>query len=85
MAQKSAVTKQQDTSRWTSACRTLGPVAALADAFNAAVAQCVQDADPEAVHRVRTGSRRLQAMLEAMLRENATLHWNIRHGRGCAN
>ena len=28
-----------------------------------------QDADPDAVHRVRTGSRRLQAMLEAMLRE----------------
>ena len=45
---------------------------ALADAFNAAVAQCVEDADSDAVHRVRTGSRRLQAMLEAMLRENAT-------------
>ena len=41
----------------------------LADAFNAAVAQCAQDADPDAVHRVRTGSRRLQAMLEATLRE----------------
>jgi CHAD domain-containing protein len=45
---------------------------ALADAFNAAIAQCVEDADSDAVHRVRTGSRRLQAMLEAMLRENAT-------------
>jgi CHAD domain-containing protein len=45
---------------------------ALADAFNAAIAQCVQEADVDAVHRVRTGSRRLQAMLEAMLRENAT-------------
>jgi CHAD domain-containing protein len=45
---------------------------ALADAFNAAIAQCVEDADADAVHRVRTGSRRLQAMLEAMLRENAT-------------
>ena len=45
---------------------------ALADAFNAALAQCVEDADADAVHRVRTGSRRLQAMLEAMLRENAT-------------
>ena len=45
---------------------------ALADAFNGAVAQCVEDADADAVHRVRTGSRRLQAMLEAMLRENAT-------------
>ena len=41
----------------------------LADAFNASVAQAVEDADPEAVHRVRTGSRRLQAMLEATLRE----------------
>ena len=45
---------------------------ALADAFNAALAPCVEDADADAVHRVRTGSRRLQAMLEAMLRENAT-------------
>jgi CHAD domain-containing protein len=44
-------------------------VLGLADAFNAAVAQAVADADPEAVHRVRTGSRRLQATLEAMLRE----------------
>ncbi len=44
---------------------------ALADAFNGALAQCVEDADADAVHRVRTGSRRLQAMLEAMLRENA--------------
>jgi CHAD domain-containing protein len=41
----------------------------LADAFNAAVAQGIEDADPEAVHRMRTGSRRLQALLEAMLRE----------------
>ena len=32
-------------------------------------AQCIENADPEAVHRVRTGSRRLQAMLEATLRE----------------
>jgi CHAD domain-containing protein len=45
---------------------------ALADAFNAAMVQCVEDADADAVHRARTGSRRLQAMLEAMLRENAT-------------
>ena len=36
------------------------------------MARCVEDADADAVHRVRTGSRRLQAMLEAMLRENAT-------------
>jgi len=41
----------------------------VADAFNAAVQQCIENADPEAVHRVRTGSRRLQAMLEATLRE----------------
>ncbi len=41
----------------------------LADAFNAAVAKCIEDADPEAVHRMRTGSRRLQALLEATLRE----------------
>jgi CHAD domain-containing protein len=48
------------------------PLTALADAFSAAMAQCVEDADTDAVHRVRTGSRRLQAMLEAMLRENET-------------
>ena len=74
MAQKSVVTKQQDTSR-TGASAVQDPRAhltTLADAFNAAVAQCVEDADSDGVHRVRTGSRRLQAMLEAMLRENAT-------------
>jgi CHAD domain-containing protein len=74
MAQKSVVTKQQDTSR-TGASAVQDPRAhltALADAFNSAVAQCVEDADSDAVHRVRTGSRRLQAMLEAMLRENVT-------------
>jgi CHAD domain-containing protein len=74
MAQKSVVTKQQDTSR-AAASAVQDPRAhltALADAFNAAIAQCVEDADADAVHRVRTGSRRLQAMLEAMLRENAT-------------
>jgi CHAD domain-containing protein len=78
MAQKSVVTKQQDTSR-TGASAVQDPRAhltALADAFNAAVAQCVEDADSDAVHRVRTGSRRLQAMLEAMLRENATFALN---------
>src|SRR3984885_10493134 len=41
----------------------------LAEAFNAAVAQGVEDADPEAVHRMRTGSRRLQALLGATLGE----------------
>jgi CHAD domain-containing protein len=74
MAQKSTVTQQQDNSR-TGASAVQDPRACLttlADAFNAASAQCVEDADADAVHRVRTGSRRLQAMLEAMLRENQT-------------
>jgi CHAD domain-containing protein len=74
MADKSAVTKEQDTSR----ARAVGSseptdhLTEIADAFNSAVARCVRDADPDAVHRLRTGSRRLQAMLEARLRENAT-------------
>ena len=70
MADKSAVTKEQDTSR----ARTSDPtdhLTEIAEAFNSAIARCVQDADPDAVHRVRTGSRRLQAMLEATLRESA--------------
>jgi CHAD domain-containing protein len=74
MAQKNMVPKQQDISR-TVASPVQDPGAhltSLANAFNAALAQCVKDADSDAVHRVRTGSRRLQAMLEAMLRENAT-------------
>lgn len=50
-----------------------GPrLTALADAFNTAVAQCVENADADAVHRARTGSRRLQATLEATLREHET-------------
>jgi CHAD domain-containing protein len=72
MAQKSMVPKKQDTSQ-TGVSGVQDPRAhltALADAFNAAMAQCVEDADSGAVHRVRTGSRRLQAMLEAMLRED---------------
>ena len=67
MAYKSATTKQQDTSQ------TRAHLIATAEAFNAAVTQCVADAAPEAVHVLRTGSRRLQAMLEAMLREDATV------------
>jgi len=67
MVAKRSVRKQQDSSR--PAEDRLAHLLAVADAFNAAVAQAVEDADPEAVHRVRTGSRRLQAMLEAMLRE----------------
>ena len=78
MADKSAVTKEQDTSR----ARAIGPsdpadhLTEIADAFNAAVARCVRDADPDAVHRLRTGSRRLQAMLEARLRESTTFYLN---------
>jgi CHAD domain-containing protein len=85
MVAKREVRKQQDTSRPAQeAAAHLLPVArdtrvrtpsspkgipGLADAFNAALAQAVEDADPAAVHRVRTGSRRLQATLEATLRE----------------
>jgi CHAD domain-containing protein len=67
MAYKSATTKQQDTSQ------LRAHLIATAEAFNAAVTQCVADAPPEAVHVLRTGSRRLQAMLEAMLREDAAV------------
>jgi CHAD domain-containing protein len=65
MAYKSVTTKQQNTSH------TRAQLAATAEAFNAAVAQCVEHAAPHAVHGLRTGSRRLQAMLEAMLRDHA--------------
>jgi CHAD domain-containing protein len=65
MAYKSATTKQQDTSQ------PRANLIATAEAFNAAVTQCVESAAPEAVHVLRTGSRRLQARLEAMLREDA--------------
>jgi CHAD domain-containing protein len=67
MAYKSATTKQQDTSQ------PRAHLMATAEAFNSAVTQCVEGAAPEAVHGVRTGSRRLQAMLEAMLREDAAV------------
>ncbi len=63
MVRKRAVRKQQDTSR------PLAQLGLTAQAFNAAVAQCLVDAEASAVHRLRTGSRRLQAMLEAVLRE----------------
>ena len=69
------VPKKQDSSR-SEASAVQDPRATLtvlADAFNGAVTECVEAADPDAVHRVRTGSRRVQAMLQAMLRENATL------------
>ena len=63
--------KQQDTSHAPvkTALDPLAQLAPTADDFGAAAEQCVQDADPGAVHRVRTSSRRVQAMLEAMLRE----------------
>jgi CHAD domain-containing protein len=67
MAYKSATTRQQDTSQ------PRAHLIATAEAFNAAVTQCVANAAPEAVHVLRTGSRRLQAMLEAMLREDAAV------------
>jgi CHAD domain-containing protein len=67
VAKRAVVHKQQDSSR--PALDPLAHVLPVADAFNAAVGQCIENADPEAVHRVRTGSRRLQAMLEATLRE----------------
>jgi CHAD domain-containing protein len=67
MAQKSAEPNQQDTSQPPPA-----HLAATAEAFNAAVAECAQNADADAVHRLRTGSRRLQAMVEATLRESAS-------------
>jgi CHAD domain-containing protein len=65
MAYKSATTRQQDISQ------PRAHFIATAEAFDAAVTQCVEDAAPEAVHVLRTGSRRLQATIEAMLREDA--------------
>jgi CHAD domain-containing protein len=67
VAKRAVVHKQQDSSR--PALDPLAHLLPVADAFNAAVGQCIEDADSEAVHRVRTGSRRLQATLEATLRE----------------
>ncbi len=75
MVPKRAIGKEQDTSHPTgqearARPRTLRtPLDAIADSVEASVARCVEDAAPEAVHRSRTGSRRLQATLEAMVRE----------------
>jgi CHAD domain-containing protein len=44
-----------------------------ANAFHQAVEECVRSANPDSVHRVRTGSRRLQAMLEAQQRQKPAL------------
>jgi CHAD domain-containing protein len=63
MVPERGVRKQQNTSR------TLADLSALADAVNAAMVQCNLDAAPAAVHQLRTGSRRVQAMLQATLRE----------------
>jgi CHAD domain-containing protein len=67
MTNNARVSKDQDTSR------PAAHLAETAEAFNTAVAQCADDVDPDAVHRLRTGSRRLQAMLEATLREHPGL------------
>src|ERR1700679_3950335 len=67
MTKNARVSKVQNTSR------PAAHLAETAQAFNTAVAQCVDDVDPDAVHRLRTGSRRLEAMLEATLRENPGL------------
>jgi CHAD domain-containing protein len=67
MTKNARVSKHQDSSR------PAAHLAETAEAFNTAVAQCADDVDPDAVHRLRTGSRRLQAMLEATLRENPGL------------
>jgi CHAD domain-containing protein len=59
MVAKRAVRKQQNTSRIEPGMQP------VREAFEAAMEQCVAGAEPEAVHRVRTGSRRLQAMIES--------------------
>jgi CHAD domain-containing protein len=67
MVAKRGVRKQQDSSQ--PGPDPLAHLLPVAESFNAAVAQGIEDAAPEAVHRMRTGSRRVQALLEATLRE----------------
>src|SRR6201996_1910382 len=67
MAPKNAAATDQDISHSTA------PLRAAANAFYAAVEECVQSANPDSVHRVRTGSRRLQAMTESLLRQRPAL------------
>jgi CHAD domain-containing protein len=67
MAPKNAAAIDQDISHSTA------PLRAAASAFHAAVEECVQSANPDSVHRVRTGSRRLQAMIESLLRQRPAL------------
>lgn len=52
------MTNDQNTSRIEAAIEP-------AEAFQEALEQCLEGAQPECVHRVRTGSRRLQAMIES--------------------
>jgi CHAD domain-containing protein len=41
----------------------------VADEFNKVLDQCLDDPEVETVHRVRTGSRRVQAMIESICRQ----------------
>lgn len=41
----------------------------VASEFNAVLEQCLDDSEIETVHRVRTGSRRVQAMVESICRQ----------------
>ncbi len=45
---------------------------ALAEELHGTIAECIADAQVEAVHRVRTGSRRVEAMLETVMRAQGT-------------
>jgi CHAD domain-containing protein len=56
--------KNQDSSAGSS------PLLQAAAGFHSALDECIQTGDKEAVHRVRTGSRRVQAILEATVRQN---------------
>ncbi|MGC2399256.1 MAG: CHAD domain-containing protein [Acidobacteriaceae bacterium] len=67
MTSKNAAAKEQDSSH------VSAPFAVPAKAFNLAIEECVRSANPDSVHRVRTGSRRLQALVEALLRQKPTL------------
>jgi CHAD domain-containing protein len=67
MTRKNAAAKKQDSSAGAT------PIAAAAGGFNLALEECVRTGDVEAVHRVRTGSRRLQANLESAMRQNGRL------------
>jgi CHAD domain-containing protein len=59
MVAKRTVPKEQNNSRIEAGMRP------VSEAFRAALEQCVEGAEPEAVHKVRTNSRRLQAMIQS--------------------